>query len=584
MRSSRLLTLTEGCNESLSKMPSSLIAKIADQITTRPNLVHVLAATVLIWAGIYLPGLGSVELKHEEPRRALPAVHMIATGDWLVPRVGEVPYLRKPPLLNWLIAGMFKLTGGRSEWAVRLPSVLATLAVALGLAIFGGRWLGRLGGFIAAIFFLTNLAILESGRLAELEAVYIGVTGLALVIWLALWYRGVSGVRLWIWPAILLALGLLTKGPTHLIFFYGVIIPVLMFAKELRLLLRPSHGIALLLMLVIFSLWALPCSLAVGQHDPFGVWQFWVHQITSRASEAEAFRVQAWLLNFPQTLKNFLPWTPLLILLWTSGIRRPRTGGAAEETTKEEFRAQAIFHGARLGMIITCLLMCLLPSGSPRYIYPLFAVPCLLIGQAFAQGRTNPFERACLRWWHWINAALLVMAALAILAIPLIAGVNLGSFVGLVAGIAILVLGFATQRLKRENLAPIDLAARAALVTALVFAAGMITYGAAIVPRVDALTTNGSREIAAEIRRALPANTVLWVQENEYRPFWYYLEPEVRYFLSSSDIPPTAHYFLLPEPAAAAFIADHHWTDHFLRQVAQVVDGEKQRFTLLAEE
>lgn len=565
-------------------MPFPPLAKIAYQITTRPTLIQILAVTALIWAGIYLPGLGSVELKHEEPRRALPAVHMIATGDWLVPRVGEMPYLRKPPLLNWLIAGTFKLTGGRSELAVRLPSVLATLVLALGLAVLGGRWLGRLGGLIAAIFFLTNLAILESGRLAELEAVYICVTGLALVLWLALWYRGVRGLRLWIWPAILLALGLLTKGPTHLIFFYGVIIPVLLFARELRVILRPSHGIALLLMVAIFSLWALPCSLAVGQQGPLGVWQFWVHQITSRASDTEAFRVQVWLLNFPQTLKNFLPWTPLLVLLWTSGIDRPRIDQTTGEITTKGLRAQAIFHGARLGMVITCAFMCLLPGGSPRYIYPLFAVPCLVLGQVFAQGQINQLGRGCLRCWHWINAAVLVVAALAILAIPVIAGINLGSIAGLVFGIGIVILGFAIQWLKRENLTPIELAARATLVTGLVFAAGMITYGSAIVPRVNALTTKGPREVAATIRRSLPANAILWVQENEYRPFWYYLEPDMRYFLSVSDLPPSARYFLLPEPAAAAFTADHHWTDHAPRPVAQVVDGEKQRFIVLAKE
>ena len=62
----------------------------------------------LLWAGIYLSGLGSVPLKHEEPRRALPAVRMLATGDWLVPWIGANPYLRKPPLLNWLIASSLR--------------------------------------------------------------------------------------------------------------------------------------------------------------------------------------------------------------------------------------------------------------------------------------------------------------------------------------------------------------------------------------------------------------------------------------------------------------------------------------------
>src|SRR5260370_42560230 len=146
-------------------MPFTSIAQIVRQITTRPTLVQVLVVSALIWAGIYLPGLGSVELKHEEPRRALPAVHMLASGDWLVPRVGEVPYLRKPPLLNWLIAGAFKLTGGRSEWAIRLPSVIGTLVLVLGIVIWGPGWLGGVGGVAAYIWFFTIRDVVSNGPL-----------------------------------------------------------------------------------------------------------------------------------------------------------------------------------------------------------------------------------------------------------------------------------------------------------------------------------------------------------------------------------------------------------------------------------
>jgi 4-amino-4-deoxy-L-arabinose transferase-like glycosyltransferase len=357
----------------------------------------------------------------------------------------------------------------------------------------------------------------------------------------------------------------------------------LIWGKDLRLLVRPGHGFALLLMLVIFSLWAIPCSFAVGQHGPLGVWQFWIHQITSRASEAEAFRVQTWLLNFPQTLKNFLPWTLFLILLWTSRIERSGTQAVTEEIGPDRFRAQAIFYGARLGMVITCLLMCLLPSGSPRYIYPLFMVPCVLLGQVFVQGKSNRLMSGYLETWRWINAVLVVVGALAVLAIPFIGGINAGSLFGLAIGIGAMVLAWVTQRLPEGDLKPIELAARRTLITGLVFAAGMITYGTAIVPRVDAMTTDGFREVAARIRKELPTGAILWVQENEYKPFWYYLEPGVRYFLSVSDIPADARYFLLPEAAATAFAADPRLADRHLRAIAQVADGEKQRFEVLGE-
>ena len=56
---------------------------------------------------------------------------MLETGNYLVPQVGSEPYFRKPPLMNWLVAASFKVSGVRNEWTARLPSVLCVLAVAL---------------------------------------------------------------------------------------------------------------------------------------------------------------------------------------------------------------------------------------------------------------------------------------------------------------------------------------------------------------------------------------------------------------------------------------------------------------------
>src|SRR4029450_12799310 len=93
---------------------------------------------LLVWTAIYLPALGSLEIKGEEGRRILPAVRMIETGDYVVPRVGSEPYLRKPPLINWLVAASFKTFGQRNEWTARLPSALWVLAVAAGVVTVWG--------------------------------------------------------------------------------------------------------------------------------------------------------------------------------------------------------------------------------------------------------------------------------------------------------------------------------------------------------------------------------------------------------------------------------------------------------------
>ncbi len=73
---------------------------------------------------------------------------------------------------------------------------------------------------------------MEIGRLAELEALYLSLTGIALALWLAAWRENAGPWRLWCAPAPFLALAMLTKGPTHLLFYYGVVIAVLVFGRE----------------------------------------------------------------------------------------------------------------------------------------------------------------------------------------------------------------------------------------------------------------------------------------------------------------------------------------------------------------
>src|SRR5216117_3207400 len=100
------------------------------------------ATVMLVWAVVYLPALGSIAIKGEEGRRILPAVRMLETGNYIVPQVGSNPYYRKPPLVNWLVAATFKISGVRNEWTARLPSVLAVLAVAMAFVTIARASLG----------------------------------------------------------------------------------------------------------------------------------------------------------------------------------------------------------------------------------------------------------------------------------------------------------------------------------------------------------------------------------------------------------------------------------------------------------
>src|SRR5437899_7723880 len=144
---------------------------------------------IACWAAIYLPGLGSFEIKGEEGRRILPAVAMLETGNFIVPQVGSEPYLRKPPLVNWLVAASFKLFGCRNEWTARIPSVLCVLMVAAVFVTVARRSLGSDGATIASLIWLTNLGILGKGRLIEIEALYVSLCAVAMICWLTWWQQ-----------------------------------------------------------------------------------------------------------------------------------------------------------------------------------------------------------------------------------------------------------------------------------------------------------------------------------------------------------------------------------------------------------
>src|SRR5450432_4501745 len=182
-----------------------------------------LLLVLFVWAAIYLPRLGSLEIKSEEGRRILPAVTMIESGNYIVPQVGSEPYFRKPPLVNWLVAGSFKIFGARNEWTARLPSVLCVLAVALAFIGVARRSLGPNGSLVAALMWLTNFGLLEKGRLIEIEALYVSLSALAFIFWLSWWNEPRRRWLTWTVPGIFLGFGLLAKGPLNLIFFYAVI-------------------------------------------------------------------------------------------------------------------------------------------------------------------------------------------------------------------------------------------------------------------------------------------------------------------------------------------------------------------------
>ena len=324
--------------------------------------LRAVAAVALVWAVIYLPALGSIAIKGEEGRRILPAVRMLETGNYIVPQVGSNPYYRKPPLVNWLVAASFKLFGVRNEWTARLPSALSVLAVAIAFVTVARASLGARGSIIAAMIWLTNIGIIEKGRLIEIEALYVSLCGLAIIFWLSFFLQKKSPWLTWLPASAFLGLGLLAKGPTHLLFFYGIVIAVLACWKEWRVLVHPAHFIGLIVMIGIPAAWAIPF---VHATTPQVAIDKWSGQYTGRLSGID-FKFFDWIQNVPRGLIYFLPWVLLFPFARFSRLQKENE--------------QRVARALSWGTAVPFLAVNLVPGGLARYTMPAIVPASWLLG------------------------------------------------------------------------------------------------------------------------------------------------------------------------------------------------------------
>src|SRR5215472_14129149 len=101
-----------------------------------------LAGLVLVFALVWFCNLDFRRLVHpDEGRYAEIPREMVASGDWVTPRLDGIKYFEKPALQYWITAATYEVFGVR-EWAARLWPALAGF---LGVLFIGYVGL-RLGG------------------------------------------------------------------------------------------------------------------------------------------------------------------------------------------------------------------------------------------------------------------------------------------------------------------------------------------------------------------------------------------------------------------------------------------------------
>ena len=358
-----------------------------DTVSLRPRAFwreHEFTCLLVLVALVFLPRLAEQTIRGEESRWATVAQHMLATGDYIVPRQQGLPFPDRPPLHCWSIAACMAVLGPDSLWALRLPSVLAMLGSCTLIYGYGRRFLSPWGALGAGAAFATMLQVMQLGRLAESDALFTCLLASSLLIWHALYLSDRSRLLMWSVGYSLAALAALTKGPQAPVYFVGVTgCYLLLVRRDWRTLVSWQHLCGGFAFLLLLGSWQLPLAISLGWDGVEGVWTEEGHLQARLIPKDLAIAARHWLTYPFKILAATLPWSLLLACYFNPRVRNQKDGA----------QPYVVY-------LVTCLLVTLPTvwytiNSVTRYFVPLFPCLALLIGLALERS----VVQARATWW-----------------------------------------------------------------------------------------------------------------------------------------------------------------------------------------
>jgi 4-amino-4-deoxy-L-arabinose transferase-like glycosyltransferase len=314
---------------------SEVISKIS-MVKHKKNIGLILA---IIWLTVigaiaFLWNLGTINLIDEtEPLFAEASRQMIVRGDWITPYFNEQTRFDKPPLIYWLQAIAYLLIGV-NEWAVRLPSALSAIGLIVLLFYTLNKFANpenkasftlKLLPFFGSGMLAFNLETIAWGRSGVSDMLLTGCMGGALLAFF-LGYAETKPatihhehkpekfeVNLWYLAFyILIALGILAKGPVGIVLPALIISLFLLYLGQFKSVLAEMQAIRGLLIILFITLpWYILVTWANGQeyiNSFFGYHNF--ERFTSVVNRHSA----PWYFYFVVVLLGFAPWSLYLPL------------------------------------------------------------------------------------------------------------------------------------------------------------------------------------------------------------------------------------------------------------------------------
>jgi 4-amino-4-deoxy-L-arabinose transferase-like glycosyltransferase len=317
---------------------------------------------------VWFANLDVRKLQHpDEGRYAEIAREMVASGDWVTPRLNGIKYFEKPPLQYWLTAAAFRAFE-LDEWTARLPGALAGFLTILIVGYVGSIVASKTAGAYAALALAGCVWPFGIAHLVTLDALLTFWLTAALGAFLLAqhWRADATRSRRWMlvaWAAT--AGGMMTKGLVALVIPFATLVIHTLLTRDRT----PWSRVELLRGLALFLLLAAPWFVVVSARNPEFARFFFIHEHFERFLTTEHRRTGAWWYFLPMLAIGLLPWTG--VFLW--GLRRSWT----------EPVAAGSFAWTRFCLVWCAFVLVFFSiSGSklPSYILPIFPAAALVLG------------------------------------------------------------------------------------------------------------------------------------------------------------------------------------------------------------
>ena len=351
---------------------------------------------LLAFAAVWFSNLEYRKLVNpDEGRYAEIPREMVASGDWVTPRLNDIKYFEKPALQYWATAVAYTLFG-EHQWTARLWSALTGFLGVLMVYFTGRRLFGATAGWYAALVLGSSLLYVLIGHVNTLDMGVSFFLSAAVCAFLLAQHDGADARArgrwmLAAWAA--LALALLSKGLIGLVLPGTALFLYVLIERDWRLAgrLRLAAGSVLLLAL------SLPWFVAVSRDNPEFFHFFFIHEHFERFLTKQHGRYQPPYYFIPVLLAGMLPWT---ITLFDALAR------AWKREPQQHFQPQRFL---LVWSVLVFVFFSVSDSKLVSYILPIFPALALLIGVRLS--RIGPRALA----WQTLPAALAGVALLALL-------------------------------------------------------------------------------------------------------------------------------------------------------------------------